>query len=184
MNFRKENVTSVLTEFLLRYSPPQNIRNNQKAQQAEAELLLKVLLRYAPESDAGAWANRVLNIVAERSRTRAWPLANEVGAVAKDLRQDNKAPPKQDDKLDSIAINAKRIKNNEAVGDQWLYGKLAWDLIDSGKVTEQMLETYRRGLFFMEKKAVGEDVALKRECDRKAKHVACRTKEYIVRAAE
>lgn len=73
MNFRKENVSSVLTEFLLRYSPPQNIRNNQKAQQAEAELLLKVLLRYR-----GACAlfcmtgNKVHRLPAETWTLRPW----------------------------------------------------------------------------------------------------------------
>lgn len=170
MDLRREEVAEILTKFLERFSPPRQMLENKDAQQAEAELLLKVLLRYAPNREAGHWTRRVLNVVAERMKTRAWPLASEVGAVAKDFRPQQKAKSQFEWSLDPIKINATRINEGQRVGDEWLYGKRAYELIESGLVTAQMIENYRYHLFKEEKNTVGNEIALKRDEDRRSRH--------------
>lgn len=174
MDFRKEELNARLTEFLMRFSPPQSIKDNTRAQQAEAELLLKVLRRYAPQEGAGPWADKVLGIVAERSKHRAWPLASEVGAVAKEFGERPALRAVSEPSFDPVQITADRMNRGEAVGDQWLYGARACELIRTGQVTETTMRQYRSALYFAEKKVVGEDEALKREAARKARHDASR----------
>lgn len=48
--------------------------------------------------------------------------------------------------LDHLQINANKIKNREAVGDQYLFGLLAAELVDGGYVTEAELRPYREAL--------------------------------------
>ena len=169
MSLRRTEIDAVLGPFLKRYSPPNVIRENAEAQQAEAETLRKILMRYAPEHGVKEWAKKVLGVVAERAKHRTWPMPSELGSVAKEHRA-----PKQsgtsDFALDPVKINAERIARGEAIGDSWIYGKLAHRLLESGLVTEDHLAPYRSGLFFAECDVYGKDVALRREAARKGEH--------------
>lgn len=176
MDFRKEQVKGVLTTFLSRFSPPQNIRDNVRAQQDEAAMLLKVLMRHAPSEMAGDWAERVLGVVAERARHRAWPLPVEVGSVAKEFSERRAEPRLEGPSFDPVDIAADRMNRGEPVADYWLWGVRACELIRTRKVAEQTMNRYRSALFFAEKDTVGEEKALQREAERKAKHDAARNR--------
>lgn len=56
-------------------------------------------------------------------------------------------------------IAARRIKAGEAVGDTWVFGRGAVDLLNAGLVAEGDLRPYRSTLYFSAKAAGGRDYA-------------------------
>lgn len=62
------------------------------------------------------------------------------------------------------------MNNGERVGDEWLYGRRAHELIESELVTKDMVESYRYDLFLEEQNTIGEDAALTRDRDRRSSH--------------
>jgi hypothetical protein len=69
-----------------------------------------------------------------------------------------------------MQIAAKRIANGEAVGDEWIYGRRALELIEGGLVTEGQLRAYRSALFFRMRDMWGEDAAKKAEAELIQRH--------------
>ncbi|WP_417273487.1 hypothetical protein [Celeribacter halophilus] len=161
MGIREAEVAQVLTIFLERHSPPTNMRNNKQAQQDEAEHLLDVLLRYAPQEGAGSWTKLVLKAVAENAKTRAWPIVREVEQVAKAMRPNRHPATSRKQTVDDIQINARRINNGEAVGDRWLFGDRAKNLVESGLVTMERIEQLRSALYEHCASVYGKERALK-----------------------
>ena len=156
--FRKTEIASQLTRWLERYSPPMSIKDNPRAQQDEVESLLRVLLKFAPASDYTPWVNHALDRLEYQMKTRAWPTKGELGAVCSNIRkEDPAAAPTWS--LDTYEIHAKRIRAGDPVGDAWLYGRQALELIERGLVSEQDLKPGRSGLFFAMREAWGEDRA-------------------------
>lgn len=56
-------------------------------------------------------------------------------------------------------IAAKRIKSGELVGDTWLFGRGAVELLKLNLVTEDDLRPYRSALYFSAKNVGGRDYA-------------------------
>ena len=72
----------------------------------------------------------------------------------------------------SMRVNANRIKAGEAVGDDYIYGGLAAELLKIRRITENDLRPYRSSMFFADRSLHGEDIAKRKEGERKAKHDA------------
>lgn len=83
MTPRNSEVSQVFTRWLDRYSPPQSIKEKPQAVQDEADNLLRTLIRCAPQENARQWTERVLVLVSDRMKTRAWPTASEILDAAK-----------------------------------------------------------------------------------------------------
>ena len=71
------------------------------------------------------------------------------------------------------SIDARRIMAGEPVSDSCLYGVRAHELIAEG-LHETDLAPYRSWLFLTERKLYGEEEALRKERERKARHEATR----------
>ena len=69
-------------------------------------------------------------------------------------------------------LTAGRIKRGEAVGDNYIFGRTAVDLIKANLITENDLKPYRSAMFFQDKDVSGEEVARQREHSRRVKHDA------------
>lgn len=67
-------------------------------------------------------------------------------------------------------IAARRIKAGETVGDTWVFGRGAIDLLNAGMVTEGDLRPYRSTLYFSAKAAGGRDYAEAIEAKMIARH--------------
>src|ERR1051325_5983367 len=143
MSLKTEEIAKTFAAWLERYSPPINMRDKPDVQTAERAALLRVLLKFAPKEGYSGWLTRVLDKMEYQMKTRAWPTKGELGAVCSNIRKDEaaqagagrvgeftterKAPP---------TIIAERIQRGDAIGDEWLYGMRAVELVASGSVSE------------------------------------------------
>lgn len=172
MNFRNEEIAAVLRRWLERFSPPASIKDNPRAAQDSADALLRILLKYAPPADYVPWAHRALDQTEAQMKTRAWPTVHELGAACINMRKDEPKRGEAATSLDPFEIAAKRIRNGDAVGDMWIYGHHAHEIVARGMVTEAQLQPYRSGLFFQMKSAWGEDAAISAEAEFRRRHAA------------
>ena len=173
MNQRTEHIAAILRRWLERFSPPANIKDNPRAAQDSADALLKVLLRFAPQSAYEPWVNRALDQTEWQMKTRAWPTVHEIGAVCSNMRKDDPRAEVEQEKADPFEAAAHRIREGKPVGDMWLYGHHAHQIVARGYVSERQLEPYRSSLFFAMRDAWGSDKALEAEAELKRRHQDC-----------
>jgi hypothetical protein len=153
---RHAEINGIFTRWLERYSPPNSMRDNARAQQDEVEALLRVLLKFAPGSDAGQWVREVLDQLEYQMKTRAWPTKGELGAACSNLRKVAARSATSEHDLHPVEINAARMNAGEAVGEDWLYGANAVALATSGLVSGDTMRRYRSGAYFARKAHLGE----------------------------
>jgi hypothetical protein len=173
---RTAEISGIFTRWLERYSPPAQIRENERAQQDEAQALLGVLLRFAPQTGYADFVALVIDRVEFQMKTRAWPTKGELGAVCSNLRKEGAKPTDITGGPDMSppAVNARRMQRGEAVAEGWLWGVNACDLIATGLIDEPTMTRYRSAAFMARKAIYGEDAALGWEADAKARHQSAR----------
>ena len=66
-------------------------------------------------------------------------------------------------KVDPIEATAARMNANDGVGDGWLYGRNAVDLLKSRLVGADVMRRYRSTLYFSLKKVYGDRIAVDME---------------------
>jgi hypothetical protein len=169
MNFRTTEISQMLLRWLDRYSPPASMKDKPQAMQDEAEALLRVLLKFAPASDYVGWVNGALDSLEYQMKTRAWPTKGEMGAVCANLRKD-KAVNAEPVVFDTYSIMAAKMKAGGAVGEAYLYGREACEIIKRRLVTEETMKAYRSAAFLNRSQMYGEDAALKWEAQAKHDH--------------
>lgn len=167
MSVRTETIANIFAFWLRGYSPPKIMLHDGEVMKAERDKLLRVLLHFAPQSNYEGWVNRALDQLEYQMKTRAWPTKGELGSVCSNLRKEtHTAIPSQSEwKLDPVQIAAGRINAGEAVGDNWLYGRDAVVLLQSGKVTRDRMRQYRSTLYFSAKNLHKKDEADRREAE-------------------
>ena len=79
---------------------------------------------------------------------------------------------------EDYTIIGKRMANGEPVGEGYLYGREACELISRRLVSQDVMTAYRSGAFLARRGMYGADAALAWEADAKATHEHAR----IVRA--
>ena len=166
---RTEEISSLFLRWLDRFTPPTRLKANDQARQDEAESLFKVLLRSAPQTGYADWVAGVLLVTEGTMKTRAWPTVHELGAACANSRK-KPTGPKEEVQFDHLRINANRIHAGESVGDGYLYGRAAHEMIAKGYILEGDLDRHRSSLFFGMKKIWGEQEALRIEFDLKRRH--------------
>lgn len=174
---RTSEISGIFSRWLERYSPPAQIRENQRAQQDEVTALTGVLLRFAPATGYADFVAKVIDKTEFQMKTRAWPTKGELGAVCSNVRKDSRVQhTDMTGNADATpeAIAARRMQRGEAVGEGWLYGVCACHLIRRGMVDRQTMERYRSGAFLARKAMFGEGPALAWEDQAKAAHEAAK----------
>lgn len=176
MNLRQAEIAQHLTRWLDRYSVPQHLRDKPEAAQAEAESLARVLTKFAPQSEYVPFLNRAFDRLDYQMKTRAWPTVSEVGAVCSNLRKEVPQAEPQSDAMDMrpFAIAARRMQRGEAVGEAYLWGICAVEMIAERLVDEPTMRAYRSGAFFARKNLYGQESALAWEAEAKARHEAAK----------
>lgn len=145
----KRMIADRLNAWLGRYQPPRYL-DSEEAMQEEADSLLRVLLRTAPEHGVDIWIGRVLDLLDERARTRAWPLASEVRRAGLDARAEMPSPgePAADRAVGSggwsLAVRARRVNEGAGYAEADLWGRVAVEMLRSGAVALDVLERRRR----------------------------------------
>lgn len=177
-DMRTAEISGLFSRWLERYSPPQSIRDNERAQQDEAAALLGVILKFAPRSDYADFTARVLDQVEYQMKTRAWPTKGELGAVCSNLRKSadwaRKDLSGEERDMSPAGIAARRMQAGEPVGECWLWGSGACEIAARGLVDRATMDRYRSGAFLARKAIYGEASALAWETARKADHEAAK----------
>jgi hypothetical protein len=171
MSIRQAEIAKALTEWLESYSPPRSMAGNVEALQRESERLLSVLTKFAPAEGYNGWVSSVLEQCAYQMKTRAWPTVGELGATCSNARKARQGEPTLTTfTFDVHELNANRMKAGEAVGEGYLYGCEAVELIARGLVDRETMTRYRSAAFLSRKKMHGEESALAWEADAKQRH--------------
>ncbi|WP_417606028.1 hypothetical protein [Primorskyibacter flagellatus] len=172
MTTRTKSLTEDFAKWLGRYSPRNSLKADPAALEAEMDALMRALVKLAPMHGHLKWLEKVTDQLDYQMKTVAWPTVQELGAVASNV---NKSATRLDRdhaewRLDPVAVNAKRINAGESVGDEWLYGCRAVELLRSGLVSQDQVGKYRAYLYASQKSAYGEDAARRMEDEAKQKH--------------
>jgi hypothetical protein len=172
VSLKTEFLTQKLAAYLDRKAVPNSLQSKPSAQEAEIRALVVVLTRSAPDSDEGIFWESVERELDENATSRAWPTVSELRKACLSVRPKRSKSAPNGDAVDTFAINAGRIERGEAVGDEWLYGRLSVELVARGLATEARLDAYRSGLFFAMRDVWGEERARQVEAEFRDKHRA------------
>lgn len=178
MNQRTEVIAETFRRWLERFSPPASIKGNGRAMQDAADALLRVLLKFAPQDEYGAFVNRALDTAEFQMKTRAWPTVHELGAACSNVRKEMPVS-EGGSTMDPHEIAARKIHNRQPVGDGWIYGRGAHELVERGLVRDSDLIPYRSGLFFQMKDVYGEETAIAMENDYRRRHGLSETRKAV-----
>jgi hypothetical protein len=175
MSLRKVEIAQALSNWLDRYSCPMHLREKPEAAQKEAEALAGVLTRFAPNEEFQPFLNRVFSQLDYQMKTRAWPTVSEMGAACSNVRKESRHGNSQGDTgldvdMRPEAITARAMLAGKPVGEGWLYGRSAVDMIAAGLIDKDTMDRYRSGAFFARKDLYGEEKALEWEAEAKARH--------------
>jgi hypothetical protein len=169
MSIRTETLARIFAAWLERYSPPAMMKDKPAVMQAEIDALMRAVLRFAPQADYDGWLNRTLDQLECKMKTRAWPTKSELVDACSKTRKE--MPTESTVKVRTpLSIMAKRMAEGEAVGDEWLYGRNAIELMRSGEVEPGTFRKYRSALFFAMKDVMGEELAKVTEAGLIRKH--------------
>ncbi len=146
---RKHIIAEWLKGLLSRYEVPRNFDANVARQ--EMIDMVEDINSEMPDVNKDLLAH-ILSKVAQHARKnntgRTWPTIKTLVKGVQDHAErlviadmDHEATRPID--FDGDLINAKRIKNREPVGEWYVFGKGAQDLLDKGLVTKQDLEVYQ-----------------------------------------
>jgi len=123
-----------------------------------------------------AVGERFATAVKRNHDSRQWPTIKKIVGYLKDALKG--APVSfSAAEICPFEINAARIKAGQPVGEDWLYGPGAHELIRRGLVSDADMAPRRSGLFFDAKSVWGEDVALAHEARLRAIHDTSRAWE-------
>jgi hypothetical protein len=168
---RNEYIAAEFNKWLSRYAPPRFVAENPDAAQNEADALMRIIGRYAPTNGYVEWLEGVLRCLTEGMTARTWPTGGEVSKACRDANRFEK--PREtvlEDWRDGAQIVARAMSSGQPVGEHWLYGVLACELIARNLVTRETMEAYRSGAFLKRRSVYGERAALDWEAEAKAAH--------------
>lgn len=170
MSLHQSEILMRLNRFLERRTLPRSLEGKPQAIADELGAMTRIIGRHASKSDFGAWWNRFEADLGERNTTRSWPSEGEVASSCKAVSDYSGSRIAEAGSFDPHQIAAKRIAANEAIGDEWIYGRRALELVEKGLTTEGDLRPYRSALFFRMKDQWGADVAREREAELIRRH--------------
>ena len=104
----------------------------------------------APSRQYTEWFSDFEEALLGNLETRTWPTAKEISKAAKDIApkrpeiidytQQEKYQP------DELKINANRIISGQQVGENYIVGTMADQMVRTGLVTQEQLQPYREYL--------------------------------------
>jgi hypothetical protein len=177
-DLRTSEISGLFTRWLERRSPPAQIRENERAQQDEALSLIGAILRFAPHSGYSEFTVKALDQIECEMRARAWPTKGELVDVCATLRREIDARRTDlsagDRDMSPAAIAARKMLAGEPVGEGWLYGTDACELISKRLIDEATMRRYRSGAYAARRAIFGDDAAQSWLLDREAAHEAAK----------
>lgn len=171
MSLHHADIASKLKRFLDRRQLPKRLEGKPQAEQDEIAALVTCIARYAPHHDLFGWWQKFEAAIGEAGSGSLWPTERDVREAASALKPvQSKAALQEADREQELAIIGKRLAEGDHVGEGWLWGRQAVDLIRRGLVDEPTMRKYRSSAYFSRKATYGADAAQKWEADAKQRH--------------
>jgi hypothetical protein len=169
---RSDYLAEHFNGWLERYSPPRVMAERPDAAQQEADTLLRIVARHAPANGYAEWLEGVLRALTEGMTARTWPTGGEVSKACRDASRMTVAPKVAENgwTMDPAQVAAKRMSAGEAVGEDWLYGVNACEVISRGLVDRDTMERYRSAAFLTRRAFYSEGDAFEWEAWAKKRH--------------
>ncbi|MCE8556659.1 hypothetical protein KBY29_20315 [Ruegeria pomeroyi] len=172
-NCRETFLTEKFVGYLNRKMPPRNF--TPEVQADEMASLLRCLVRFAPKNGYEKWWSNFEDRLDEDAKTRAWPTAGEIKAAAVAISGPCYRNIAKGDEVDLLEVIARRMNAGEEVSDAYLYGRSAVELMESGKVSEDQIQRYRKELIHKLRKTYDEATASARIAELTDRHATAET---------
>lgn len=172
MNLHEADVQGRLSRLLDRKQMPRRLEGKGGAMEDEIRALTQATLRNAPRSTdrLAEWWQHFEAALGEIVTGGLWPTEREIRDAAKmvgTIAPQVAAAPEA--KSDLQIVSAKMAKG-DAVGEGWLYGRAACELIRERLVDQDTMTRYRSAAFFARKEAYGEAAARSWEAEARNRH--------------
>lgn len=174
MSYRNDALRSHLKSYLERRATPRHLEGKPAALAEEVDALSRAVGRFAPRDGYEEWWPKFIDKMDEGRRVATWPTVGDIKAAAQAVTGPGSVRPANGDEINPLEIASGRMKRGEPVGDGYLYGKMAVDLIAAGLVDEDTMKRYRSAWFFNAKRVFGEEKALHMEAELKLRHDAAK----------
>lgn len=173
MNYeeRMRLIAGNVNRFLAEWKRPEHL-TNETAMLRLRSIAEAVNKRLPASLSSEALANvcgDIFQAVSESQRGKEWPDVSLFAKCAEAKGAAEAMAKPTTTKLEPVEINKARISAGEAVGDEWLYGRRAIELLKAG-LSERDLEAHRSGLFFAYKASSGDEIARRMEMQLRRRH--------------
>ncbi len=177
MSLHEHDLKARLTRFLDRKQMPRRLEGKDAAMADEVAALAGALARNSPRTPAAlaAWWPIFEARLGEICGSM-WPTEKEIRDAAS---QATKAAPKvavsdTGPDMRDIAVTARRMQAGGPVGESFLWGRMAVEMIAEGLIDRDTMQRSRSGAFLARKAAYGEAAALMWEAEAKDRHAAAK----------
>jgi hypothetical protein len=146
---RNEELKTKTLKMLGRLNAPRAVQNNDENMKSEAEFLCDQIIKLAPSQNYTQWFIDFETTLLSNLETRTWPTAKEISKAAKIIapkRPEFREQSPEKYQPNELKINAERINNGEAVGENYIMGAMAEQMMRAGLVAEKQLEPYKEYL--------------------------------------
>lgn len=146
---RNSELKEKTLKMLGRLNAPRAVQNNDENMKSEAEFLCNQIIKLAPSKNYNEWFKDFEENLLSNLETRTWPTAKEISKSARAIapkRPEFKELEPEKYQPNELKINANRINNNEPVGENYIMGAMAEQMVRAGLVAEKQLEPYKEYL--------------------------------------
>lgn len=146
---RNNELKEKTLKMLGRLNAPRAVQNNDENMKSEAEFLCNQIIKLAPSRNYNEWFQDFEENLLSNLETRTWPTAKEISKSAKAIapkRPEFRELEPEKYQPNELKINANRINNNEPVGENYVMGAMAEQMVRAGLVAEKQLEPYKQYL--------------------------------------
>ena len=136
-------------KMLGRLNAPRAVQNNDENMKSEAEFLCNQVIKLAPSKNYSQWFEDFEQNLMSNLETRTWPTAKEISKSAKEIapkRPEFRELTPEKYQPNELKINADRINHGEPVGENYIMGAMAEQMVRAGLVAEKQLEPYKEYL--------------------------------------
>ena len=176
MSLHEADLKARLVRYLDRRQMPRRLEGKGGAMEDEMRALVAALARVAPRSAdrLADWWPHFEAALGEIATGGLWPTEREIRDAAKMVGSIAPQVAVAPEPKSEHQIIADRMARGEPVGEGWLYGRAACELIRQRMVDQETMSAYRSGAFFARKDTYGQEAALAWEAEAKAKHEAAK----------
>lgn len=162
MSLHAADIKTRLQRFLDRRQMPKRLEGKGGAAEDEVRALVAAVARAAPGNTErlNLWWPE-FEIALGEIGTGLWPTEREIrdAATVASQRTAKAHPGVEVERTPEVQIVAAKMDRGESVGEGWLYGRQACELIKAGAISRETMDRYRDGAFKARAKIYGQDDA-------------------------